>query len=961
MSSLLSSSSDRIAKAAGFLLHSPPGEVDDVFNDIRGLVNDDDALQQHIEPVLAESNMQQFLAAEVPEQQSTVLITPYNQVSSGRYLDPNTRTVFRFDHLRRSASDAQEAGEDLVDSETEGLRAGLQRALEVYVAAHYGSGAVSVFSHEGSVVGCIVSNRFSAGNYWNGSWRAVWSFNPRSGQLNGSTKVRVHYFEEGNVQLDTQSDFAADIAVSGEGDALAKSVADRIARFEAEFQQSINDGYVQLAEKTFRGLRRTLPVTRNKVDWEKIANYKIGGELAGGGAIAKESVHRLCSGQVIVDLATSVKELVENSLDAGATAVDIKLKDGGLTSITVADNGQGISEEGFDSLCRKHWTSKLQSFDDLAGVATFGFRGEALSSLCGVAHVTITTATRESAPMGTQLEYDANGELVGRTAVARERGTTVVVGALFSRWPVRLQDLKRNARREYARLVGIIEQYAIISAQARITLANQSGRAAPVVAVRTPPHADRLARLLAVFGAHLRPHITCFERRVGQTAVSGHISKPIPEAGRGAADKQFFFVNGRPCDFPRAKKLVNELYRAKCPSRMPVFAIELDVGQPGSVDVNLTPDKRTLLLRHEDEVLECLRAALVDDVLEPTESAFSLREGGVKRASSQLAEVLEPPPPTASRPRLGEDKDGEAPDRPAPRIPPTKPRPVAAAARKAAPAPAPSKKMGTVIIGGCRNRMQNDQHDWGSVAERLRTKQARLKTKLDDSQQRELEAGTTPDDSAVREGGLSVTDAEEASTALSRLIHKRDFQRMRVVGQFNRGFIIALLDCDLYIIDQHASDEKYNFEQLQQRAQIASQPLIRPAVLELGVTDEAVAIEFRARLTQNGFHVAVDENAVPGQRLRLMSQPFIDQTLFDQRDLMELVAKLSVNPEAMPRCERARSMFASRACRKSTMIGDPLSVPQMRAIVDHLSELDHPWNCPHGRPTLRHLHRLPDK
>ncbi|KAJ2637483.1 ATP-binding mismatch repair protein [Coemansia sp. RSA 1694] len=146
---------------------------------------------------------------------------------------------------------------------------------------------------------------------------------------------------------------------------------------------------------------------------------------------------------------------------------------------------------------------------------------------------------------------------------------------------------------------------------------------------------------------------------------------------------------------------------------------------------------------------------------------------------------------------------------------------------------------------------------------------------------------------------------------------------------------------------------------LQQRAQIASQPLIRPAMLELGVTDEAVAIEYRDRLVQNGFHVTVDDDAEPGQRLRLMSQPFIDQTLFDQRDLMELVAKLSVNPAAMPRCERARKMFASRACRKSTMIGDPLSPPQMRAIVDHLSELDHPWNCPHGRPTLRHLHRLP--
>ncbi|KAJ1887699.1 F-actin-capping protein subunit alpha [Kickxella alabastrina] len=269
------SSDDRIAKAASFLLHSPPGEVDDVFNDIRGIVNDDDALQAQIEPVLAESNMQQFLVVEVPGQQSTVLLTPYNQVSESRYLDPNTGTVFTFDHLRRIASDPESYNNSA--DENEELRAALQTHLDQYVANHYTNGSVSVFAHEGAVVSCIVSNKFSPGNFWNGSWRAVWSFNPAMAQLNGSAKVRVHYFEDGNVQLDTQSDFAGDIEA---GRDVAKKVAKMIGQFEADFQQGINDGYRQLAERTFKGLRRTLPVTRNKIDWEKIANYKIGGELA---------------------------------------------------------------------------------------------------------------------------------------------------------------------------------------------------------------------------------------------------------------------------------------------------------------------------------------------------------------------------------------------------------------------------------------------------------------------------------------------------------------------------------------------------------------------------------------------------------------------------------------------------------------------------------------------------------
>ncbi|KAJ1879744.1 F-actin-capping protein subunit alpha [Coemansia sp. RSA 1722] len=273
------SADDRIAKAASLLLHSPPGEVDDVFNDIRGIVNDDEALQELIEPVLAESNMQQFLVVDVPDKQSKVLLTPYNLLDeNNKYLDPTTKTAFTFDHLRRIGSDPEEYQETMDDDDAnEQLRAELQKALEQYVESHFKEGFVSVFAHEGSIVSCIVSNKFSPSNFWNGSWRAVWSFNPESNQLNGSIKVRVHYFEDGNVQLDTQSDFSRDVETGGD---VAKKVAKLIGQSEAEFQQGINDGYRQLSEKTFKGLRRTLPVTRNKIDWEKIANYKIGGELA---------------------------------------------------------------------------------------------------------------------------------------------------------------------------------------------------------------------------------------------------------------------------------------------------------------------------------------------------------------------------------------------------------------------------------------------------------------------------------------------------------------------------------------------------------------------------------------------------------------------------------------------------------------------------------------------------------
>ncbi|KAJ2449365.1 F-actin-capping protein subunit alpha [Coemansia sp. RSA 2336] len=263
---------DKVAKAAGLLLHSPPGEVDDVFNDIRGIVNDDAALQERIEPILAESNTQQFYIAELKNDRK-VLLTPYNQVKTNEFIDPNTQTQFVFDHLHRKVTE-----EWPIESDHSELRSALQQQVDEYTSKHYPSGCATVFVHKEAVVTCIVSNRFSPGNFWNGSWRSVWSFDAASGQLNGSVKVKVHYFEDGNVQLDTQTDFSADISTQDKQ--VAERVAQVIKEYEAQFQQSIADGYRQLSERTFKGLRRMLPLTRSKVDWEKLANYKIGGELA---------------------------------------------------------------------------------------------------------------------------------------------------------------------------------------------------------------------------------------------------------------------------------------------------------------------------------------------------------------------------------------------------------------------------------------------------------------------------------------------------------------------------------------------------------------------------------------------------------------------------------------------------------------------------------------------------------
>ena len=212
-----------------------------------------------------------------------------------------------------------------------------------------------------------------------------------------------------------------------------------------------------------------------------------------------------------------------------------------------------------------------------------------------------------------------------------------------------------------------------------------------------------------------------------------------------------------------------------------------------------------------------------------------------------------------------------------------------------------------------------------------------------------------------------IPESAEAEEKLALTISKMDFVKMKVIGQFNLGFILATrfsepgsdsTGDELFIIDQHASDEKYNFERLQASTIVQSQRLVHPKILDLTALEEEIVIGNKSALETNGFIINVDQSGeVPvGSRCRLVSLPLSRETTFSLTDLDELLALLSEHPTGtVPRPSRVRKMFAMRACRSSIMIGKTLTHQQMGKVVKHLGELDKPWNCPHGRPTMRHL------
>ncbi|KAL3495988.1 hypothetical protein BJX62DRAFT_194682 [Aspergillus germanicus] len=956
-------------------------------------------------------------------------------------------------------------------------------------------------------------------------------------------------------------------------------------------------------------------------------------------AIEARSVHQIQSGQVIVDLCSVAKELVENSLDAGATSIEVRFRNNGLDLIEVQDNGNGISPENYENVALKHYTSKLASFDDLLRLQTFGFRGEALSSLCALSDFQITTAQANQAPRATRLEFEQSGKLKKTQVIAGQKGTTASVEGLFKKLPVRRRELEKNIKREYGKVLNLLHAYACISTGVRFSVKNTLAKKSAVV-FTTNANQTTKENIANVYGAKTLLALTPlnleleFEpsaagRRTAsdetnRIKVRGHVSKPVVGEGRQTPDRQMFFVNSRPCALPQIAKAFNEVYKSFNVAQSPfVFAdFHMDTN---AYDVNVSPDKRTILLHDAGALIESLKHSLqelfesVDQTVpqsqvlgklpiarqrsipETTRATTAVdKEGmsageGVEESplaskdrmksllsnieardtrtesptrrhvprgqlsspaqapSSQLQEgsqsrtaeddisddelfVPEDVPPHRNDEVADDDDADESQSNRQPGHVPEdleRPNAVQSAFDRMRPRRVPAE-MATITIGNTtvtsmvgsgvpkkRNtssdltsrptrkrrihtpsrpgifgqRMldfaapgtqleltqnnedyEDEQEDYddeegseeeeeegndeevgeenseaegmeevspssppaeniasqatvernSDIEEASQSPDEGMNDEMNDEEKKKhedaevqrlikeaekaaqanslsrankLHKGVGHRDSTVHllttiDGSLSkirsradklkdslaapeadiLEDEPSLSQAaaeerLSLTVTKDDFARMRILGQFNLGFILATRSTEskdeLFIIDQHASDEKFNFERLQAETVVQNQRLVHPKRLDLTAVEEEIVIENQIALEKNGFVVDVDDSGDEpiGRRCRLLSLPLSKEVVFDVRDLEELIVLLSETTSAntktdVPRPSKVRKMFAMRACRSSIMIGKTLTQKQMERVVRNMGTIDKPWNCPHGRPTMRHLFSL---
>ncbi|XP_020290349.1 mismatch repair endonuclease PMS2 isoform X2 [Pseudomyrmex gracilis] len=545
-------------------------------------------------------------------------------------------------------------------------------------------------------------------------------------------------------------------------------------------------------------------------------------------AISKETIHHICSGQVVLDLAVAIKELVENSLDSGATVIDVKLTDYGKTCISVSDNGSGILEQDFEGLGLKHHTSKLREFTDLVEVNTFGFRGEALSSLCALSELIVVTR-HPSSDHGFKLEFDRNGVLVKKTPCARDKGTTVHVTNIFKNLPVRAKEFQKNLKKEYARAIQVLYSYCLISTNIRITCHNSISGKSPNLVMATRSANNILDNINCVFGKKSVDNIVKLELQYPDETVLQEYNLPNDVTvdfdwecyvstcnhtiGRSAPDRQFLYVNGRPCDLTKVSKLINNIYHRYNNKQYPFVLLNIKLDRQ-CADVNVTPDKRTIFFTQERLILATLKHSLTTkwDKLQGNFTTKTLTElnFGLKRTiSSNCAN------PPAKRLQLSSSLSQSDDIQ-------TNIRSV----KK------PVDVEMTISISAIKKKLQEKENVIAAPVNR----EKRIKYRV------QMEA-----------------DQQEIEKELQRELTRDSFGKMKIIGQFNLGFIIARLEDDLFIIDQHATDEKFRFEKLSNETKLKTQKLIVPKSMNLSALNETIIIDHRQTFEDNGFTFNINE------------------------------------------------------------------------------------------------------
>ena len=634
------------------------------------------------------------------------------------------------------------------------------------------------------------------------------------------------------------------------------------------------------------------------------------------------TIARIAAGEVIERPASVVKELLENSLDAGAQRVDIEIQEGGRRLIQVSDDGHGIRPDQIELAIQKHATSKITRSEDLASIESLGFRGEALASIASVSHMTLRSRALGE-DLGVRLRVD-NGKVLDLKQRASPVGTTVKVENLFNAVPARMNFLKRAAT-EAGHIHDLVARYALAHPGCRISLRSGNRRV-----LRSSGSGDVLDALAAVFGSDIASELLPFEYRRAPDIVLPELSGPgaaSPEDGAGdeatasAAHKSgsevgeiivrgyaspphlhrsnrkhmTLIVGGRWVQSRSLIFAISQAYHGLIPKgRFPLVLAQIEL-PADAVDVNVHPAKTEVRFRQERVVFASLQRAI---------RAAILGQSPIAPASERAFE-----PSRGKRPSYGSVRDSG--DR-------------QWASRSSSDASSDAYATGS-------GRLERSSA-WGSSSQ---------------EEQSSISESSGSFDTRLQESGGRVL-SEEAQQA-SLLPHQGSLPILRPIGQLAKTFILAEGPDGLYMVDQHAAHERIMYEAFMLRdAPVTSQALLAPETVALPARQVAIVEDQVEEFRQLG----LDIEPFGHDSVIVRSLP---EAMADSADIAgtmrSIMDALEVGDNAIEEAFEAKLTRA--VCKRASIkAGQALEMPQIQALLRDLEACDVPRTCPHGRPTL---------
>lgn len=646
--------------------------------------------------------------------------------------------------------------------------------------------------------------------------------------------------------------------------------------------------------------------------------------------LTDEVIGKIAAGEVVERPSAAIKELVENSLDAGASAVTVEIRDGGISYFRVTDNGSGIRQSEIRMAFERHATSKIEKSSDLAAISTLGFRGEALASIAAVSKVTCTTRTKDDVS-GIRVQNDG-GSITKIEETACPEGTTFVVRELFYNTPVRLKFLKKPAQ----------EASLVSDLMMRLILSRPDVSFRYISQGKTLYHSAGDGRMesavFSIYGSEMKRSMRQVDGCERGVVVKGYVG--IGEGARGNRGHQSFFINGR---YMRSGVL-SAAVEAACRERVmigkfPTCVLHLTMPYD-TVDVNVHPNKLEVRFQNEN--------AVADAVMHIVQDGIADRDALERPAQMQLTpETRQPVVPvtmTKQETVVTPVKGAPAAEH-VPAAAPTAPVRTAAA-EPVRPVAAPMGKTATVLrdSGGAGAYVGNA----GRAVERVPffPPVQPVPVKPEELQRKNAEP-VRPVTEPVRPAAEMVKPAAEPEQVASFLPDAP--KPLRLIGTVFNTYILVEYEEHLLLIDQHAVHERLMFDRLMKAydQQAMAQELLIPMVMTVTRREQALLDENSELLGKIGLTVeSFGENEIAVRSIPMvLGQPQAEGFVRDILDQLQ-------GERAGVTIEKRRSAILQIACKKAVKGGDRLSEDEIRHLVAKMIDDKVTPTCPHGRPLV---------